>query len=210
MESIAYYAAKFVQNYLRLSAIKGSSIDKSAKVCSGTTLNDVIVGRYTYIGHDSRINNCEIGAFSSIAGDVFIGGSSHPVEWASTSPVFHSKKNVLKKSFSDNAYITSKKTTIGNDVWIASNVMIKAGITVGNGAVIGMGSVVTKDVPDYEIWAGNPAKCIRKRFDDSVIKRLQVSKWWELQDDQLARCGDLFNDIDKLLWWLENQDKGNM
>ena len=36
--------------------------------------------------------------------------------------------------------------------------MVKAGVKIGNGAIIGMGSVVTKDVPDYEIWAGNPAK----------------------------------------------------
>ena len=210
MESITYYLAKFVQNYLRLSAIKGSIIDKTARVCSGTTLNNAKVGRYSYIGHGSRINNCEIGSFSSIAGDVFIGGSSHPVEWASTSPVFHSKKNVLKKSFSDNTYITSSKTTVGNDVWIASNVLIKAGVNIGNGAVIGMGSVVTKDVPDYEIWAGNPAKCIRKRFDDSIIKRIQVSRWWNLSDEQLSRCGDLFCDVEKLLSWLENQDLGNM
>lgn len=53
--------------------------------------------------------------------------------------------------------------TIGNDVWIGSRVTILPGVSIGNGAVIGAGAVVTKDVPDYEVWAGNPARRIKSR-----------------------------------------------
>lgn len=58
-----------------------------------------------------------------------------------------------------------KKIVIGNDVWIGARVIILPGVHIGNGCVIGAGAVVTKDVPDYEIWAGNPARKIGSRID---------------------------------------------
>lgn len=56
----------------------------------------------------------------------------------------------------------AKPVTIGNNVWIGGSVTILPGVTVGNNVTIGAGSVVTKDIPDNEIWAGNPAKFIKK------------------------------------------------
>ena len=55
------------------------------------------------------------------------------------------------------------KVTIGNDVWIGMRSIIMPGATIGNGAVIGAGAVVTKDVPDYAIIGGVPAKVIKFR-----------------------------------------------
>ncbi|MBU3840973.1 MAG: sugar O-acetyltransferase [Candidatus Ruminococcus intestinipullorum] len=54
------------------------------------------------------------------------------------------------------------KVTIGNDVWIGGNVVILPGVTIGNNVVIGAGSVVTKDIPDNMIAAGNPCRVIRE------------------------------------------------
>ena len=56
-----------------------------------------------------------------------------------------------------------KGVTIGNDVWIGMRSIIMPGVKIGNGAVIGAGAVVTKDVPDYAIVGGVPAKVIRYR-----------------------------------------------
>lgn len=56
----------------------------------------------------------------------------------------------------------AKSVTIGNNVWIGGSVTILPGVTIGNNVTIGAGSVVTKDIPDNEIWAGNPAKFIKK------------------------------------------------
>ena len=57
----------------------------------------------------------------------------------------------------------SKQVVIGNDVWIGSRVIILPGVHIGNGAVIGAGAVVTKDVPDFEVWGGNPARRLKSR-----------------------------------------------
>ena len=52
---------------------------------------------------------------------------------------------------------------IGDDVWIGTNVIILPGVNVGSHCIIGAGAIVTKDVPDYAIVGGNPAKIIRMR-----------------------------------------------
>jgi virginiamycin A acetyltransferase len=71
-----------------------------------------------------------------------------------------------------------RDTTIGDDVWIGHQAFIMPGVTIGSGAIIGAGSVVTKDVPPYTIVAGNPAKLIRKRFDEDTINALLDIQWW--------------------------------
>ncbi len=58
-----------------------------------------------------------------------------------------------------------KPIVIGNDVWIGARVTILPGVHIGNGCVIGAGAVVTKDVPDFEIWGGNPAHKLKSRLD---------------------------------------------
>ncbi len=57
---------------------------------------------------------------------------------------------------------TTGLITIGDGSWIGANAVITAGVTVGQYCVIAAGSVVTKDVPDYSIAAGSPAKVIKK------------------------------------------------
>ena len=56
--------------------------------------------------------------------------------------------------------------TIGNDVWIGRRAIIMPGVTIGNGAIIGAGAIVTKDVPDYSVVGGVPAKVIKMRGNE--------------------------------------------
>ena len=77
---------------------------------------------------------------------------------------------------------------------------IFSGVTIGVGAVVGAGSVVTHDIPPYEIWAGNPAKKIRNRFDEKVTEDLLKTKWWEWDDEKIEKYAYLF---DKPLKFIE-------
>ena len=62
-----------------------------------------------------------------------------------------------------------------------------------------MGSIVTKDIGPYEIWAGNPAKFIRKRFDDETINELLNTEWWNWDDEKIAEHAAKMNNIEKFL-----------
>ena len=76
----------------------------------------------------------------------------------------------------------AKKVTIGNDVWIGGNVVINPGVHIGNNVVIGSGSVVTKDIPDGVIAAGNPCRVIRAiEESDRIYWKNQMEEYYSEQ-----------------------------
>ncbi len=127
----------------------------------------------------------KVGAFCSFGADVtiFLGGE-HRIDWVTTFPF-----NSLWKSaehFTGHP-ATKGDVVIGNDVWIGYRAIILSGVTIGDGAVIAAGAVVTKDVPAYGIVGGNPAKLIKKRFDDETIQRLLRIAWWNWDDAKIEQ-----------------------
>ena len=115
----------------------------------------------------------------------------------------------MVKIFSTELKITPEinKTTpyIGNDVWIGTNVVIMRGIKIGDGAIVAAGSIVTKDIPPYTIVAGCPAKIIKYRFAEEIIKQLLELKWWNYHINTLSNLP--FNDIDKCIKMIEEIKK---
>lgn len=190
---------RLLSNISTFAILQEADVDKTAAISFGVKFYRSKIGKYSYIGRNCFISDSEIGNFCSIASGCEIGGTSHPVEWVSTSPVFHKWGNIMKKNFSYHDFKIFKQTTIGNDVWIATNCLIKSGINISDGAVVGMGSVVTKDIGPYEIWAGNPAKLIRKRFDDETIKKLLKTQWWEKEDYQIGKLSTHIIDVNKFI-----------
>ena len=182
-----------------LAGLQDSVVEKRAAICKGVKFYRSRIGKYSYIGNNTFVTNTSIGNFTSISGNCYIGGTSHPIDWVSTSSVFHKWKNILHKNFSYFEYDIFKETKIGNDVWIGQNVQIKAGVKIYDGAVIGMGAVVTKDVGPYEVWAGNPAKCIKKRFDEETIKKLLIKEWWNWDDEIIQSKACYINNVKKFL-----------
>ena len=137
-----------------------------------------------------------IGKYASIGGNVRRISVNHPINGVTTHPCwFNPTFNWVKKDFRNRTHLK-----IGNDVWIGDNVTILPGCEkISDGSVIAAGAVLTKDVGAYEIWAGVPAKCIKKRFDDETIQKLQESEWWNLPEDQLKTLKDDFSNPDEFL-----------
>jgi acetyltransferase-like isoleucine patch superfamily enzyme len=113
------------------------------------------------------MESLEIGHYCSIAtGTKFILGSEHPYTSIATFPF---KVKCLAHDYE----ATNKgPIKIGDDVWIGEDSLILSGVTIGQGAVIAARSVVVKNVPPYSIVGGNPAKIIKKRFDEKTINIL--------------------------------------
>lgn len=130
------------------------------------------IGEYTFIGVNTKITKAKIGRYCSIAPDVSIGLGEHDLSNISTSTRF----------CYDNSYniLTKEQVIIKNDVWIGTKATILRGVTIGNGAVIGANAVVSKDVPDFAIVVGVPAKIIKFRFDDKISDIIAKSSWWDL------------------------------
>ena len=199
MKEILYYIARLIQR-LKPKAIKSSKISRMAKVESGSRIINSTMGRYSYCGTDCLIINTDIGAFCSIASNVKVGLAKHPLEWVSTSPAFYFGRDSIKKNLAKLEYDrSSNRTIVENDVWIGENVLIKDGVTIATGAVIGMGSVVTHNIGPYEIWAGNPARLIRKRFDEKTIEKLLKSKWWNKSNEELKMYSFTMHDVESFL-----------
>lgn len=158
---------------------------------------NIIIGEFTYfsdvdfenhVTHHYPFNNDKliIGKFCQIGAGVnfIMNGANHQMNAVSTFPFYIFEGwNQEIPSLSDMPL--KGDTIIGNDVWIGQNVTILPGVHIGDGAIIGTQSVVGSNVPPYTIVAGNPAKPIRKRFDDELIQMMLELKWWDMDIESI-------------------------
>lgn len=182
-------------------SLSATILGKYVVIHSGAWLKNVDISDFSYISHNSTINNVVIGKFCSIGSNVLIGLPTHPSKvFVSTYPAFYSNDNLScplafreNKIFDDSIQVTS----LANDVWIGSDVIIPGGIHIGTGAILAAGAVVVKDVPPYAVVGGNPAKVIRYRFSDEQIEVLLASEWWDWPIEKIRQHIDEFSDIEK-------------
>lgn len=143
-----------------------------------------VIGKYNYIGPYTMINNTVIGNYCSIGPSVKLGQGQHSINFITTYQKISS--DLIGHS------LTESPTVIGNDVWCGANVVIMQGVKIGDGVVIGANAVVTKDIPDYAIAVGIPAKIIKYRFNEKEIKLIKKSRWF---DYDLKEAKKVINEI---------------
>lgn len=179
------------------SYILNSQLGNNVKTYEKVKLTNVSVGDFTYITSDTHISNAKIGKFCSIGSSCRIGLGKHPTnKFVSSHPIFYSTAEQSGRTFSDKNYFNEfAEVTIGHDVWIGANAVVLDGLKIGDGAIIGAGSVVTKNVPDFSIVGGVPAKLIRYRFLNKEIKFLKIFKWWNKDEEWLKKNYKLFHNI---------------
>lgn len=162
------------------------------------------VGNYTYgtinLSTTNNLSKVKIGNYCSIANNVlFIVNNEHELNYISTYPF---KARLLKLGSES----TSKGDIIvGDDVWIGNDVKVLSGVQIGQGAVIAAGAVVTKNVPPYAIVGGVPAKIIKYRFSEKIIKKLIKIDYSLLTVEQIEKNIDKFYetiDLDETFEWL--------
>ena len=152
---------------------------------------NIIVGDFTYIADsdfESHVTHLYewngdkliIGKFCQIAAGVefVMNGANHQMNAVSTFPFYTLEGWEMNPPKKDDLPLKGD-TVIGNDVWIGQNATIMPGVHIGDGAIIGANSTVANDVAPYSVVAGNPARLIRKRFDDELIELLEKFAWWD-------------------------------
>jgi phosphonate metabolism protein (transferase hexapeptide repeat family) len=168
--------------------ITRSTLGAYTEVGPRTSLLEVTLGDYSYVVNDSDIAYAGIGKFTSIAAMTRINPGNHPMHRASQAH-FTYRASAYFELAGDEAdffdWRRSHQVTIGHDVWIGHGAIVLPGRVIGTGAVVGAGSVVTKDVPDYAIVVGNPARRIRQRFADNVAERMLALGWWNWSHAEL-------------------------
>lgn len=181
---------------------------------------NILVGDYTYFddprngpknfekynvlyNYDFSKVKLVIGKFCAIAAETrFIMTGDHKLDAISTYP-FPIFEQGWEHAFKVADLPVKGDIIVGNDVWFGYGCLVKNGVKIGSGAIIAAGAVVVKDIPPYSIAAGNPAKVVKKRFDDETIERLLKLAWWDwdikkitknlhlicnLNVDELERC----------------------
>ena len=130
-----------------------------------------------------------IGKFCAIATGVtfLMSGANHPMRGVSTYP-FAVFQRGWRKGYEGELESGSRgDIVIGNDVWIGLRSTILPGITIGDGAIIGANAVVSRDVRPYAIAAGNPAREVKRRFDDATVEALLDIRWWDWDAAKITR-----------------------
>ncbi len=155
---------------------------------------DIEVGLYSYGCFDRwrMPGPMRVGRYCSISSTARSVDRNHPTDALTTHPALY------EKSFGvvDQDLPPAAPLIIEDDVWIGHNVMILPGCKfIGRGAVIGAGAVVTRNVDQYAIIAGTPARKLRDRFSPDMVKAIEASRWWEMDLASLRRLVQVRPDL---------------
>ena len=186
--------------------------DKEIYIKPAVTSPNIIVGDFSYIADsdfESHVTHhyewlgdkLIIGKFCQIASGVefVMNGANHQMNAVSTFPFFTLEGWDMAPPANKDMPLKGD-TVIGNDVWIGQNAVILPGVHIGDGGIIGANSIVGSNVEPYTIVVGNPARVLRKRFDDELISLLLTFRWWDKSIEEINELIPLLtcSDIEKV------------
>ena len=150
-------------------------------------------GRHSYWDASARFmtyksaDSIGIGAYTSISPDVrIIAGGKHDSRQLAQFPF-----SLLHPDPGDPEPQDVEHVLIGSDVWIGTGAILVGPLIVGNGAVIGAGAVVTRDVPQYAVVVGAPARPVKMRHTGADIAELNMLRWWDWPDESILEAEPL-------------------
>jgi len=182
--------AKKVPFIREISQRRHIQIGKGAYLSWGSYITSrTVIGDYTRINGPITITGAGeavFGKFCAIGRNVHVITSNHDVTHANL------QIRLQNELGWELVYKRKLGVKVGNNVWIGNAAILLPGVTVGDGVVIGAGAVVTHDVPPFAVVAGVPARLIKKRFSDSIIKQLLELKWWDWDLEKIHRNTQFF------------------
>ncbi|WPO79504.1 CatB-related O-acetyltransferase [Flavobacterium sp. KACC 22761] len=179
--------------------VQFSELRGRVNVGARSLLNKVLFDGTISIGTNTTINGpstefysleypIKIGNFCSIARGTNIQEHNHDINCVTT---YFIKYRVFNDKYGSDA-VSKGAIEIGNDVWIGTGSTILTGVKIGDGAVVAANAVVTSNIPPYAIVGGTPAKVLKYRFSDEIIKELLEIKWWDWEIEKIKKNKDLF------------------
>ena len=162
------------------------------------------IGDYTYYDDPEDSENFErnilylypfindkliIGKFCAIATGVkfIMNGANHKISGFSTYPFQIFGNGWERVTPRSEEFPQKGDTIVGHDVWLGYQSMVMPGVHIGSGAIIATQSLVVKDVEPYTIVGGNPARCLKQRFDQNTIDELLTIAWWDWDREKISR-----------------------
>ncbi|MGH8445546.1 MAG: CatB-related O-acetyltransferase [Solimonas sp.] len=159
-------------------------------------LKDCTAGAFAFFNSNGQTSayRCHFGRYSQIGELAVLGPPEHPMDWFSSHPFAFTRPRFMPKLYqleefarlapdeqAGPSYVETvpSETWIGHEAYVGAGSFIRRGVRIGNGAVIGARSVVTRDVPDYAVVAGTPAKVLRLRYADNLVERFIKLQWWK-------------------------------
>ncbi|WP_232005630.1 DapH/DapD/GlmU-related protein [Pseudodesulfovibrio profundus] len=170
--------------------VTDSTLGIYTEVLENCTVLESVVGDYSYLSPGCDVAYTDISKFVSIAAQVRIGPTNHPM-WRATQHHFTYRSEKFGFGPDDDwlfDWRREQRTVIGNDVWLGHGAIVLPGVRVGHGAVVAAGAVVCKDVEPYSIVGGVPAKKIKDRFPVNIQARLVQLAWWDWDHDRIGNA----------------------